>query len=308
MLSAEQHAFRLTGLGGSDAVTACAGLAGSPWKSRRALYMEKMGDIKQPELGPDEPLPHWGNVLEQTIGEEFARRTSLKIRRDRKSYRHPKIPHMLCHLDFRIQGKRRGVDCKAPSIHSLSKWGESGTDEVPPHVWFQVQHYMCAKNMEMFYVPALFGGHEFRIYEIPRDQEGIDMIIEREAEFWQHVIDCEPPAAEDAADVMLLHPRHRDGETVTATDEVASAIMSLLQCKASAKEIKDLTTEYELTIKDYMGGAEAIVDADGTPLTTWKAHERAFFEAKRLREEKPDIYEQYVKRGTVRPLLLKKPK
>jgi predicted phage-related endonuclease len=70
-------------------------------------------------------------------------------------------------------------------------------------------------------VAVLIGGQDFRIYRIERDEEKIQDLTEREAQFWQMVQQDqqpEPDGSSDAANALSwLFPRD-DGQTVDLSD------------------------------------------------------------------------------------------
>ena len=63
----EWKAARMKGIGGSDAAAA---IGVSRWKSPLQLYLEKSGEIEQPEAGE---AAYWGNVLEAVVADEFTK-------------------------------------------------------------------------------------------------------------------------------------------------------------------------------------------------------------------------------------------
>ncbi len=73
MLTPEQKEARKAGIGGSD-VAAILGL--SPWKSAHMLYLEKRGEWEEPEK--DSEVIHFGNVLEDVVANEYARRKKCR--------------------------------------------------------------------------------------------------------------------------------------------------------------------------------------------------------------------------------------
>ena len=67
---------RKQGLGGSDVAT-IAGL--SKWKSQVQVFLEKTQAIEQEDVQSE--AAYFGNVLEEVVAQEFAKRTGLKVQR-----------------------------------------------------------------------------------------------------------------------------------------------------------------------------------------------------------------------------------
>ena len=72
---------RKQGLGGSDVAT-IAGL--SKWKSQVQVFLEKTQAIEQEDIQSESA--YFGNVLEEVVAQEFAKRTRLKVQRRNAIY------------------------------------------------------------------------------------------------------------------------------------------------------------------------------------------------------------------------------
>lgn len=193
-----QEAFtatRLTGIGGSDAATVC-GL--NPWKSAYELWQEKTGQITPDDISDREHII-WGNKLEPVIAERYEEVTGRIVRVNENTLRHPDYDFMIAHLDRETDDPDRILECKTTNAYGASNWGPSGTDNVPEHYLLQCQHYMAVTSKEFCDLAVLIGGSDFRIYELRRDDELIDLLISKETEFWQMVQDGTPPAIDTDA-------------------------------------------------------------------------------------------------------------
>jgi len=184
-LTAEQLHEHNTGIGGTDAAV----IAGChPYKTERELYHEKRGEIEQEDIS-DKDAVYWGNVLEDTVAIEFARRTGNKVHRVNKTLKHPDYPFIIGHIDRNIAKTDRALECKTASAYiSRDAWGPSGTDQVPEHYLIQCQHYMgLLPKVKVFDLAVLIGGNDFRMYEIPRDDNLIRSLVDLEVAFWDRV-------------------------------------------------------------------------------------------------------------------------
>ena len=107
MLTEQQLENRRRGIGGSDAPVI---VGVTNWKQPLQLYYEKRGEAEFE--GPSGEHIDFGNLLEETIANEAARRLGVKVRRANKTRYHRERPWMLCHLDRDIVGQPWIMECK----------------------------------------------------------------------------------------------------------------------------------------------------------------------------------------------------
>jgi len=182
MLTEEQLEIRKTGIGASESAVI---LGFSKWKTPAEIFYEKTGVLTDDVTSE---AAHFGNVLEETVAQEYARRKDCKVRRNNKTLRHKDHPFILCHLDRVVKGEKRIVECKTSSAYLADKWGEEGTAMVPEEYLIQVQHQMAITDYEVADIPVLIGGNQLKIYTVERDQELIDIIIDNLTYFWKENI------------------------------------------------------------------------------------------------------------------------
>jgi len=293
-LTAEQMEARARGLGGSDA-GAVLGL--SPYRTPVDVWAEKTGRAAPDDLSDVEAV-HWGNVLEDVVAREFARRTGAKIRRVTRTLQHPDLPHLLAHIDRQIVGDPRGpgvLEVKTAGQYTADRWGPSGTDEVPEEYLAQTAHYLAVTGYAFAHLAVLIGGRDFRVYNLPRDEELIDLVVRREDQFWrEHVLADVPPAPVNDADLATLYATD-NGQALLATPEIEAAVADLRALREHISKLTRMKADSERQVKAYMGEAAVLVDAEGKPLVTWKkAKDSEQLDAKRLRAERPDIAQQYM--------------
>lgn len=303
MLSVAQMQARATGIGGSDAAAVC-GL--NPYKSPVDVYLEKIG---QSEPVEENERMRWGNLLEDVVAQEYARRTGRQVRRRNSTFRHREHDFMVGNIDRDVVGERRLLECKTADKWTLSQWGEPGSDEVPEYYLVQVAHYLAVLDYHVADLAVLIGGNDFRIYTIERDRELEASLIEREYDFWWKHVQLElPPPPSREADLRTLWPRD-NGASIEATPDVEAAVERLRALKAALKQGEAEADELELAIKAHMGeGATLLVGADGRKLATWKcAKDSSRLDAKALEAELPDVAAAYMKTvpGSRRFLLAK---
>jgi putative phage-type endonuclease len=268
----EWLAVRRRGIGGSD-VGAILGV--SPWKTPLDVYFDKIGESDPGAVddGPDTPI-YWGNVLEDLVAEEYAKRTGHKIRRVNRTLIHPEISIAIANLDRLVVSHPAGpgaLECKTARAAN-DAWGDHGTDEVPDYYLAQVVHYLGVTGYKWADLAVLFlADREFRIYHIERDDDLIESILSTEQQWWRDHIEARvPPPPMSAEDMLRLWPRD-NGKQVVASPDVEAACRELANLKAQLKESEKHKTELEESIKEHMADAAVLIDPTGKPLATWKA-------------------------------------
>lgn len=291
--------LRKQGLGGSDAGTV---LGFNKYKSAFELYQEKIGEY---ESVVDSEAAYWGNVQEDTIAQEFAKRTGKKVRRMNKFLVHPEHEFMNANLDRVIVGEKAILECKTASEYLREAW--EGED-IPATYLCQVHHYLAVTGYEKAYIAVLIGGNKFVWKEVERDEEFIQILIEREKDFWEnHVLAQIPPPIDgsDAASALLkkMYPQD-DGTAIMLTKEDETVLDAI---EALTDEIKQLETqkkEYENQIKLKLETASEAHSPRHK--LTFKTVVSNRIDSKRLKEEVPEVYEKFTKPSSARRLTIKK--
>ena len=292
---------RVNGIGGSEAA-AVLGL--SPWKTPYQVYCDKLGLSGDQETTP---AMEWGTRLEPVVRQKYADETGRTVRfpigdefGHMQSDRHP---FMLATLDG-ITDDGRGLEIK--TTRHGGEWGEEGSDEVPQAYVVQCQHYMVVSKLEVFDIALLIGGSDFRIYEVPRDEELQGLIIEREAEFWRMVESKTPPEPITYADAIRRFATSQE-ESVTATPPALDAVKQYRISKEQEAQAKELQETAKFNILTVLREADTLVDADGNVLLTYKQSKGSeTFARKAFAGAHPDLYAEFcIPKPGSRRLLLK---
>lgn len=287
MSRAEWLEERRKGIGGSDAAAA---LGISKWKTPFMLYLEKTGEIAQPDPGE---AAYWGARLEEVVAEEFAIRTGKRVRRRNAIFVDPERPFMLANIDREVVGENAGLEVKTTGAWGRGEWAD---DRLPDAYFVQAQHYMSVMGWDRIYFAVLVGGQRFLWKEIPRDDEFIDLLREREAEFWQRVLDRDPPPVDgsEAASEILgrLYPEGKP-ETVALPPESEALIEQWETARAAEKEAAARKEEAANRLKEMLKDNER-----GGWLTKeviWKSVTQERVDTKALKEKYPDVHRAVVK-------------
>jgi putative phage-type endonuclease len=292
-------------LGGSD-IGAILGF--SKYRTALDVWLEKTGRV----VNEVDNLPvRFGSFAEEFVASEYGTQTGYVLVHSEEGATHPRFPFMVGHIDrFVFDGTHdvdRGIfhsdgsctashllECKTASPFNQSDWGELGTDEVPMSYLVQCLWYLAITNLERCDVAVLFGNSDFRIYEVYRDRELEDLIINKAAAFWvDHVVADLPPPAQCESDYHHLFKKEVTGKSVEADPMVCELTqkLQLLNSEIKSKELE--ISQIKQTIMGQMGEAEQLT-YQGQVLATWKSPKQSYrLDGKRLELEHPELIPQY---------------
>lgn len=226
--------YRAASIGSSEAAVACGV---SEYAQPYDLWLKKTG--RETEILDNDAI-YWGNVLEDVVATEFAKRTDLKVRRSNTTQRHASLAWMTAHLDRKIEGEKALLECKTINGFSAKDLDEPKIDHL-----FQVHHAMLCTGYDRAYIAYLIYGMfapRFQIFEVPLDRELADLIVDTEADFWRHVETDTAPAIDPehgkASELIAKVYPGTNGETVYLPE-------GALHWHEVAREAKDRASEYE---------------------------------------------------------------
>lgn len=248
---AEWLAERRLGLGSSDA-PAILGI--SPWKTPLDVYLSKVDDAH-----PSEPnfAQQVGITLESAVAELFALATGRDVAPPTaRIIRHPNHPWLLCSPDRFTRGDDGAWQLlEIKTARSWDGWGETGTEEIPPHYYAQVQHQLLAAShwggcpgfhSESAIVAVLIGGCDLRWYPIAKADDFCEMMFLRLAYFWQHhveqLVPPEPQPGEDDGLKKLLNVwkgRVRPGASINLTQEDLDDVIAYEDYGKGIRELQE---------------------------------------------------------------------
>lgn len=265
MTREEWRAARRIGIGGSDAA-AVLGL--NEYRSPMAVYLDKIGEVLQPDLTSEKV--YWGNVLEDVVARHYATVNDVKIQKNNHILIREDIPFMIANIDrdvFSPHEGHYGFEAKTTDAMNKKYWVDGDIEMVPLSYTFQVQHYMAVTGYPFFDVGCLIGGNYYVQRRVPRDEDIIGYIVEKESEFWRMVESKTPPAwdgSQSAWEVLkLLYPQSEQGKIITLSQDLEEALfqyqrldMERLDLNAKTKAIEKQRDVYKQEICAALGDAE----------------------------------------------------
>ena len=233
MITEKQKEQRRKSIGSSDA--ACV-LGLDPYRNLYDLWLEKTGRV---DGFSGNKATERGDYLEDGILRWAADRIGERVVKPSASFT---LGILRAHVDGQVGKYGRGNPIvEAKNMVQAGDWGREMTDEVPVHVFIQVQHQMVCAEAPYAYVARLSGGMgmAFSLYKVEPDPEIQRAIIERSEAFWAaHVEADEPPAYEKASEAMIAYMQRieRDGGETMISDEHMKAYAHWKAVERDAQE------------------------------------------------------------------------
>lgn len=290
--------LRKTGIGGSDAGAIC-GL--NPYASPMSVYRDKtcedLSDL-------DSESMRQGRDLEDYVARRFMEATGLKVRRSNMMYRSEAHPFMIADVDRLIVGEDAGLECKTANAYNADKWKDG---EVPLHYLMQCCHYMAVTGRSAWYIAVVILGQEFKYAKIDRDNDLIAKLIAIEEAFWNnHVVPRIIPApdgskvCDEVLEQYFHQARKESAIPLVGFDEKLNRRTELLgQIAELEREQKQIEQEVKLYMQD-----NELASSDRYRVS-WTNVDTTRLDTKRLKAEKPDIYQDFAKITSSRRLTIK---
>jgi putative phage-type endonuclease len=269
-------------LGASDIAAA---LGFNPWKSPVAVWAEKTGNLPAEDLAAIHERIRWGQRFELPIIEEFAERNPDRLVQAADPFtihQHPDVGFLGCTPDAwqnRISdGGPRGVLQAKTTNEMMGKhWKEEAS--IPLQYQIQVQAELACTGCTWGTLAALIGGQRLVWYDVQRDDEFIEAMLESAAKFWWYVQNNKMPPADDSEltsrVLTQLHPRD-NGLLVEVTSIPADMASKADEARAQIKELEKDIELFENTVKAALGDNTYARLPDGS-LYAWKTSDRAGF-------------------------------
>ncbi len=280
--------LRKTGIGGSDAGAICGV---NPYSSAMKVFQDKTS--KEIEEQDNEAI-RIGHDLEDYVAQRFTEAAGLKVRKSNFMYRSRKCPFMIADVDRLVVGEDAGLECKTASAYNGDKWADG---DIPLHYVMQCYHYMAVTGKRAWYIAAVILGREFTYRKLEWDDDLIGQLTEVEDNFWNnHVVPgiIPPPDGSKACDEVIqqyFHTARKEAaiklegfdERLRRREEILGSIARLeAERKQIEQEVKLYMQDHELARSEYFR-------------VSWKNIDAMKLDARRIREERPEIYADYGK-------------
>lgn len=312
-------------LGGSDAA---AVIGVSPWATPVELWMQKTR--RAPRETPTEARQRMfdrGHKLEPFIRDmviDKLRDMGLQVElvACNERYVDAEFSFMSCEIDFELRlwgvieiggrevtftGERINADAKSVSGFARKKWGEVDTEDVPIEYAAQFMFGLMVTGRDYCLVAALRSFDDVDIFWTLRDDETIDAMRPKLADFWiNHVqADVEPdPIRFD--DIKALFPLD-NGQAVEATPEIAAKVERLRSVKAQITNLEASEEILKFEIAEAIS-PHSILKFEGVELMSWKGQNDTRLNTEAFKAAHPDLFAKFSRTKVIRVLRFIKPK
>ncbi len=288
--SNEWHMQRALHLGASDV----AGVLGlSDWATPLSIYMQKKGS--RSEIPGD--LAYFGHKLEPVIAQWITDfHPELGEVFDGFSARSREWSWLAATLDRHTVdgGQVIPVELKTSSAFSREKWA----DGVPFVYQVQVQAQIAVVGAPYGWVAVLHGGNEPELHRVERDEEFItEHLIPKTRQFWyDHVLAEVAPEPSTLAEVAEVYPS--ESRAIVGSDLVIEAAEQRAVLLSDMAALKEQADAFTLAIAQYMGTADTLTRADGSPVLTYRTQAgRRSVSVSALEKKYPDVAAELVSEG-----------
>ena len=278
---------RKTGIGGSDAGAIC-GL--NPYVSPMGVYLDK---ISTETTDLDNEAMRQGRDLEEYVARRFTEAIGLKVRKSNMMYVNSRYPFMLADVDRLVVGEDAGLEWK--------------DGEIPPHYVIQCYHYMAVTGRKNWYIAVVVLGQGFQYRKLSWDEEMIRNLISIEDDFWNsHVLKRVMPdpdgsnACDEVLEQYFHHARKGTAVPLIGFDEKLNRRQEIVQLM---KKLEQEQKQIEQEIKLYMKDNESAFNERYR--ITWTNVDTARLDTKRVKEEKPEVYRQFMQTTSSRRFTVK---
>lgn len=302
MSDEEWKQLRTHSIGGSD----CGTILGmNNYESPFTLWQKKLWADNYEEDISDKIQVKFGHYNEQFVAKLFEEKTGKKLRKHNKMMYHKDYDFISANVDRVVIGENALLECKTTSEFLKDKWKDGN---VPASYMAQCYHYMAVTGVDFVYIAVLFGNSEFHYETIERDEEIINDIINAEVEFWnEYIVKGQRPPADDSeitSKALNNFWKETKNDVVNFDEEKTALFKGILAIKEQQKELDKQLKGHQNQLKELLGENEFGEVSDYK--ASWKKQNRESFDAKRFKEENPELYEQYKKSSTTRTLNVKK--
>ncbi len=278
--------LRKAGIGGSDAGAVC-GL--HPYSSPMKVFYDKTSEEVE-EISSE--AVRIGHDLEDYVAKRFMEATGFKVRRSNYMYRSVEHPFMIADVDRLVIGEDAGLECKTANAYQADKWKDGN---IPLHYMMQCYHYMAVLNKKVWYLAVVILGREFTYRKLVWDDDLIMALVETEENFWcRHVVPgaIPDPDGSEICDEVLNQYFHTAGKKgllkMTGFDEKLERRAKIAaEVKKLQEEQKRIEQEVKLFMKDHERAASEKYRI------TWNHVSSARLDTGRLKEELPEVYQNY---------------
>lgn len=301
--TAEWFEARRAGITGTD-LPKILGL--TKYGNALSVWLDKRGELDD-DAGE---AARWGQLLENTVAEEWALRHDTTIA-DVGVLAHQEHHWMRASLDRLVTQcpDDRDADC-ALEVKTRSAWvADQWAEGVPDSVLAQTTWGLMVTGLDHHHVAALIGGQRLVSYRVDRDQVLEQYLLDAAEPVWQAVVDGVPPEAHPDSEGILLELldriyAKREGDRELEPGDAGEWLALYEDGLEQAKRGEALKTQAKTALVQMLDDGDTGLVL-GAPRFTYKRPEPGYAllaaELRRLQRERPYLFAALVNRGYVTP-------
>lgn len=281
---------------GGSSIAAVLGL--SNYKTQLQLWTELTG-IAEPEDISDKMQVRLGVKMEQIVSEIFMEDTGKKLHRVNEEFKHDKYDFLVGHIDRRVVGEGAIVEIKTTSAYNKKQW-ENG--QAPQEYLIQLMWYLGLTKSNIGYLVGLIGNTELAVVPVAFDKELFETMVKKAVHFWENfVLTKTMPTtitADDGDTLYKIFPIADPNSDLVLGDDAASLLEKLEASQAELNALENDIDKYKNELKAMLGEAQGA--QCGPYRITWKNQSTKRLDTTLLKEQKPDIYTEFLKESKSR--------
>jgi putative phage-type endonuclease len=278
-------------------------LGDSKYGNALSVWLDKRGEQVDEDVSE---AGEWGNILEDPVAQEWARRHKKQVRRV-GVIRHTELPWVRASLDRLVAGCETdgvcGLEVKTRSAFKAGDYRE----EIPDDVLAQVAWGRYTSGLPHMHVAVLIGGQQLVDFTYEPDTTLEDYLVEQAEKLWADIEAGHPPTVNADSDGILLNLLNRMyadrvGTKILKPEQTTTWVVQYREGLRIEKDGKALKEEAKSALVQLLDECDTAVVED-REIYTYKppAATPAMNVAnlKLLREEDPAIYEALQRRGFI---------
>jgi len=281
---------RRLGVGASE-IAVLFGL--SPWQTVRELWGEKVHGCS---YEPGSELFHFGHEFEPLIAAEFSARTGESVDYPPEMIMIGTKPHYRASLDRVVV--ENGKPVAALELKNLNESRFAEYRVAGPSIGYllQLQYQMMVAELDYGYLAVMFGGQKFAAWQVNANPAVQAEIARRVDEFWGYVERKEEPP--ETLGMRNISPDHEGHILDLDSPPWEERLTELEQLRLKKAKIDKEEKILKQALKEKLGSFQTA--KAGRMMASVSVSTRRSVDMARLKEEHPELIDQYTKESEVK--------
>lgn len=276
-------------------------LGQSRYSTPYELWATKTGRIPPKNLDNNEAV-QLGNKLEDFVAKLFTEKTGKAVRKAPKVYQHPDYPFLVAHIDRLITNSDELLEIKTCNASKNKEW----ENDIPQEYIYQVIYYLGITGKKRGWLCCLIGGQKFDYKVIDFDKTLFELMVKKAIEFWDMVQKDIPPAVKSGDNEILDLVFPETTEEMIENNELEDLVAYRQELSMHIEEMQKEKEEIEAQLKEYIG--ERLGFYTLKYQVTWKPQSNKRLNTALLKQDYPEIFNDYVQENSFKVLRINKRK